>query len=79
MKKVLCIAAALLALSCVLGNDTTKPPPDGFKATTPVNCLKIVEASFNQRNAIMLDDMLSKAFVFYFDPDDVGQNPPGSN
>jgi len=22
--------------------------------------------------------MLSKNFVFYFDPDDVGQNPPGS-
>ena len=78
MKKVLCLAAALLALSCVEEGGTT-PGKTYPEATSPANVLKNVEISFNQRNAGLLDDMLSKGFVFHFDPDDVGQNPPGSH
>jgi hypothetical protein len=76
MKKVLCVTAALLALSCV-EEGGTGPGPTYPEATSPANCLKCVEVSFNGRDAVLLDDMLSKAFVFYFDPGDVGQYPPG--
>jgi hypothetical protein len=77
MKKVWCILAALLALSCFFEDEPTTEPPYP-EATSPANCLKCVEVSFTGRDAVLLDDMLSKAFVFYFDPDDVGMTPPGS-
>ena len=77
MKKfILITAAALLAVSCVEEGGTT-PGPTYPEATSPANVLKNVELSFNQRNAGLLDGVLSKGFVFYFDPDDVGQHPPG--
>jgi len=80
MKKfILIAAAALLALSCFFEDEPTTEPPTYPEATSPANVLKNVEISFNQRNAGLLDGVLSKAFVFYFDPDDVGQNPPGSH
>jgi hypothetical protein len=79
MKKVLCTAAALLALSCFF-DEPTEPGPEGApEATSPANVLKCVEVSFNQRDAKIISNVLSDGFVFYFDPDDVGQNPPGSN
>jgi len=78
MKKgILIIAACLLALSCA--EDEEAPPPAHPEATSPANVLKNVEISFNQRNAGIIDGVLSKGFVFYFDPDDVGQNPPGGS
>jgi hypothetical protein len=45
---------------------------------SPANVLKTVEIAYNQRNIQYYKDALSGDFVFYFDPDDVGQNPPGS-
>ena len=77
MKKLLCTAAALLALSCFFEDEPTTEPPAYPEATSPANCLKCVEVSFTGRDAVLLDDMLSKAFAFYFDPGDVGQYPPG--
>jgi len=74
-KGILVIAACLLAASCAIENgDNPEPLPE---ATSPANCLKCVEVSFNQRNAALLDLALDKGFVFFFDPDDVGQHPPG--
>jgi hypothetical protein len=78
MKRVLTLAATLAALSCLFSDEPETEPPYP-EATTPANCLKCVEVSFTGRDAVLLDDMLSKAFVFYFDPDDVGQNPPGGS
>jgi hypothetical protein len=78
MKRVLTLAAALAALSCLFSDEPETEPPYP-EATTPANCLKCVEISFTQCDAVRLDDTLSKAFVFYFDPDDVGQNPPGGS
>ena len=77
MKRVLLtsIALTLLALSCAEEEEITPYP----EATSPVNVLKRVEISFNQGDAGLFDDMLSKAFVFHFDPDDVGQSPPGGS
>ena len=68
---------ALLALGCFEGEVTT-PEETYPKPTSPVNALKLVTISFNQRKVELLKPELSPDFVFYFDPDDVGQNPPGS-
>ena len=80
MKKIILsgMALALLAVACGEEEGIT-PPPEGVEATTPANCLKLVEVSFNQRNVNYLKASLSTDFVFYFDPDDVGTKPPGSN
>lgn len=44
--------------------------------TSPVNVLKNVAIAYNQRNIDLYKKSLSTNFVFYFDPRDVGQNPP---
>jgi len=78
-KGILIIAAALLALACKEDVGTT-PGPDAIPdATSPVNVLKCTEISFNRADIRIIVDVLSSKFVFHFDPDDVGQNPPGSN
>ena len=75
MKKIIPLAGAvaLLALSCGEEEGVTPPPP----AHTPVDVIESVELSFNQRDIETLKKSLSRDFVFYFDPDDVGQHPPG--
>jgi len=73
MKKMLPLVAVLtlLALSCGDEEDVTPPPP----AHTPADVIESVEISFNKRDIETLKKSLSRDFVFYFDPDDVGQNP----
>jgi hypothetical protein len=79
MKKMITLGAAfaLLALSCGEEEGVTPQEPDRLEPTSPANVLKNVEISFNNRDVDLLKAMLSTTFVFYFDPDDVGQNPPG--
>ena len=78
MKKIilLVIALTLLALAC---NEDTVTVNEDYRLlpTSPANVLKNVERAFNRRDINLLKGMLSENFVFYFDPDDVGQNPPG--
>ncbi len=80
MKKMVTLAAALalLALSCGDEEGVTPREPDRLAPTSPANVLENVEISFNQCDVDLLKAMLSTNFVFYFDPDDVGQHPPGS-
>ncbi len=76
MKKVIVgviVVTALLALSCGEEEGITRPPLEYL----PADVIDGVELSFNQRNIDVLKKCLSPDFVFYFDPDDVGQNPPG--
>jgi hypothetical protein len=78
MKKgILVIAGCLLTLSCFEDTGTGPGPEGPPEATSPANVLKCVEVSFNQADIKIITDVLSEGFVFYFDPDDVGQNPPG--
>jgi len=75
---LLAAAVALAALSCE--ETPTEPPPNPPLANiSPANVLGNVEISFNRRDLEVLKSALSRNFVFYFDPDDVGQSPPGSN
>ncbi len=79
MKKVIIasVAVAVLTLACGEEEGVTPRVPDRVEATTPANVLKNVAISFNQRDINLLKAMLSENFVFYFDPRDVGRNPPG--
>ncbi len=79
MKKVIIASAtvAVLTLACGGEEGVTPRVPDRVEATSPANALKNVEISFNQRDVNLLKAMLGESFVFYFDPRDVGQNPPG--
>jgi hypothetical protein len=81
VKKVLIftVSTALLLLACGEEEGVTKPGPERLEPTTPVCVLKNVEIAFNQRDIGLLKAMLSPSFVFYFDPRDVGQSPPGSH
>jgi len=78
VKKILLsgMALTLLALAC---NEDTVTVNEDYRLlpTSPVQVLKNVEVAFNRRDVNLLKGMLSEGFVFYFDPDDVGQNPPG--
>jgi hypothetical protein len=81
MKKVIISLAviALLALACGEKESVTPGPPDRIEPTSPVYALANVRLSFNLRKIDLLKAMLSEDFVFYFDPRDVGANPPGSS
>ena len=80
MKELLRPAACLLAALALTGCDSTvingreHPTPE---YTSPATVLKAVQISFNQSNIDYLEKSLSPKFIFYFDPRDVGKNPPG--
>ncbi len=75
MKKVIIVfaAVAVLTLACGEEEGITRPPP----SNVPADVLESVETSFDRRDIDLLKRCLSRDFIFYFDPDDVGQNPPG--
>jgi hypothetical protein len=69
--------AALLFTGCLFsppGPGEEQEPP---VMNSPVNVLKTIEIAYNQKTIQYYKDALSENFIFYFDPDDVGQNPPG--
>ena len=72
------VVIAVLALACGEEEGVTPTGPDHPVPTTPVNVLKNVVISFNQRDINLLKAMVSTNFVFHFDPRDVGNRPPGS-
>ncbi len=78
MNKAILTAAALAALALAGCGETVidgEPPPPEY--TSPATVLKAVQISFNQRNIEYLKQSLNPNFIFYFDPRDVGQSPPG--
>jgi len=76
MRRVLWVViAAAAALSC--NEPTTPVEPEYPEATSPALALKNVELSFNRYDVDRLRAVFATNFVFYFDPDDVGQSPPG--
>ncbi len=81
MKKLIIasLAVAVLTLACGEEEGVTPQVPDRVEATSPANVLKNVELAFNNRDINLLRAMLSENFVFYFDPRDVGQRPPGGH
>ena len=70
-------AAALILTGCLFSPPEEVPPQPPVEMTSPVNVLKNVAIAYNQRNIDLYKKALSTNFVFYFDPRDVGQTPPG--
>ncbi len=70
-------AAALIFTGCLFDPPPDVPPQQPVKMTSPVNVLKNIEIAYNQRNIDLYKRALSPNFVFYFDPRDVGESPPG--
>ena len=73
------ILIAVLTLACGEEEGVTPTEPERLEPTSPAGVLKNVAISFNQRDINLLKAMLSPNFVFYFDPRDVGQTPPGKS
>jgi hypothetical protein len=71
-------AAALILTGCLFSPPEEVPPQPPPEMTTPVNVLKNVEIAYNQRDIELYKKAISPNFVFYFDPRDIGHNPPGS-
>jgi hypothetical protein len=71
-------AATLTFTGCLFSPPEDQPPQTAPEMTTPANVLKNIEVAYNQQLVDKYKEALSTKFVFYFDPDDVGQNPPGS-
>jgi len=72
------VIITLLALACGEEEGITRPRIPVTNPVYPADVIENVETSFNQRNIDLLKKCLSPNFVFYFDPRDVGKNPPGS-
>ena len=68
--------AALLFTGCLFSPPTYEDPEAPPVMNSPANVLKTIEIAYNQRNIRYYKSALSENFVFYFDPRDVGQNPP---
>jgi hypothetical protein len=68
------MAAAALLASC--GEEEIRPVPPPQDPVEGI--LKSVEIAFSQQSIRYLETVLAPDFVFYFDPDDVGLHPPGS-
>jgi hypothetical protein len=56
--------------------DTVEPRP---LPVSPAVAITNVEIAFNQRGLGRLGEVIGPEFVFYFDPGDVGWNPPGGS
>jgi hypothetical protein len=80
MKKIPLILATFGFLALACGEEEGVTPNADYRVlpTSPRAVLVNVVSAFNRRDINLLKAMLSDGFTFYFDPDDVGQNPPGS-
>jgi hypothetical protein len=81
MKKILLSAMALTLLLVACGEEEGVAPNKDYRLvpTSPRAVLINIETAFNRRDIGLLKAMISPNFVFYFDPDDVGQTPPGGS
>ncbi|MGD8717659.1 MAG: hypothetical protein PVH29_02445 [Candidatus Zixiibacteriota bacterium] len=77
MKRFILVGIVMMAFTAGCFDDPPEEVKERPAATSPVKVLTYVCWSFGHRDLSLLEDSLGPAFVFYFDPEDVGQNPPG--
>jgi hypothetical protein len=65
-----------LALTLACGEEGITVDPGEFN---PADVLTNLCISFDRSDVKTLTSLVGPAFVFYFDPDDVGQTPPGGS
>lgn len=69
--------AALALTGCLFSPPEEQPAEPPPEMTSPANVLKVIEIAYNRTDIDLYKSALSTNFVFYFDPRDVGQSPPG--
>jgi hypothetical protein len=79
VKKVLLVGIVMTAFTAGCFDPPPEEIPEIPAPTSPANVLSNVAASFNRPSLSLIEDSLGPAFVFHFDPEDVGQNPPGGS
>jgi len=67
--------AAVLGLACGGDDEIKKPTP--VVNDSPANCLRVVAASWNEMDYDRFKPCLSPNFVFYFNPNDIGDDFEG--
>lgn len=70
-------AAALILTGCLFSPPEPKEEKPAPEMTTPAYVLENIAYAYNHSNINLYKKALSPNFVFYFDPRDVGQTPPG--
>ncbi|UCH79093.1 MAG: hypothetical protein JSU81_03855, partial [Candidatus Coatesbacteria bacterium] len=79
-KLIICATVASLTVLACFDDPPTGPGTEPYpEPTSPRDVLRNVEMSFNRYDVDRLKAMLATSFVFYFDPNDVGQSPPGKS
>jgi hypothetical protein len=71
------VAVLIIFTGCLFSPPEEQPPQPPPEMTSPKNVLTNIEIAYNNRNIDLYKSALSPNFVFYFDPNDVGQSPPG--
>ncbi|UCH78401.1 MAG: hypothetical protein JSU81_00185 [Candidatus Coatesbacteria bacterium] len=71
------VSVVIMFTGCLFSPPEEQPPEPPPEMDSPVNVLRNVEIAYNSRNIDLYKKALSPSFVFYFDPNDVGQSPPG--
>ncbi|MEE8639955.1 MAG: hypothetical protein V3T41_06060 [bacterium] len=72
-------AAALILTGCLFSPPEPKEEKPAPEMTTPAYVLENIAYAYNHKDIDRYKKALSPSFVFYFDPRDVGKNPPGSS
>jgi hypothetical protein len=73
MKPITILTVIFTLTTLIACKDDTITP----QGNTPAYALELVEESFNRRGISVLDGVLSTDFVFYFDPNNVGDEIEG--
>jgi hypothetical protein len=76
---LLIFLALALTLACGEEGTTIDPVEPRPLPVSPAVAITNVEIAFNQRGLGRLGEVIGPEFVFYFDPGDVGWNPPGGS
>lgn len=72
------LLAALLTTACLFEDPGEDPPREETLVNdTPANCLRLVERYWNTLDYSQFQPTLAPNFVFYFNPNDVGQTVEG--
>jgi hypothetical protein len=71
--------AGIAFSGCLFGAPPEEEEQEPVEMTNPAAVLTNIVVAYNQGNIDLYKSALSPNFVFYFDPDDVGQNPPVGN
>ncbi len=69
--------AALLSAACFSEDPVETPTLEPIVNDSPVNCLRLTERSWVTGNFALFKPCLSPNFIFYFNPNDVGQTVEG--